>query len=612
MHKPVLSGDGSPVPVRVYYSTKTCPRERKTQSMRSNYSYKHPHRTPPAPRFVAWILLIGIIAVGGWFLLRSRGVDAAIRRGLALLEDARTAVEIEAALSRWENEYGREAGDGLIAALLDRYSPVDPRVRMLLVHVGGADYGDRIEDWKRWHDAQRRLRQGEFPKLQPGERVRVEKRWETPVGLTAWFSTLLPLDGAIYVASLGAGFGLADDAADGVVRVDGVTGESRFIFRPEQRQSADIIGISSGSSRIFVATRGGVVYAITPDGAELWSSVLDGVVFAPPMSLDVNRDGQEDVLVALRGGRVIALNGANGKTIWSLGGTRRGRSGEGVTEEIAACAVLAAGRIVSDTVPDVLVTYPDASVRVLLATSGAPKFERTERAGFMSGAVVCGDRPPGAPRAYLADRDSRIWSLTRSERRLDLVPTWLVAGGTTVVAAPRTFELADGVAPALLACTSGAPRGGGAVALLDATGTRWRYVTQGAVWSTPAVANLHRDREREAGRPEIIVCSVLTDAQGEAHGALWILTAEGHVVRSIPLTAPVDAAPLVCDVDGDQKLEIIVADRAGLLHCYSTDGVGPVFWGMHLGDPHNTSNANNAYSFGQTPFGYQSRWKPGF
>lgn len=559
-----------------------------------------------------WVVLVGIVVAGGWFLLRSRGVDAAIRRGLSLLDDARTSAEVEAALARWESEYGRIPSDEIISTLLERYTPVDPRARVLLVHVAGADYGDRIEDWKRWRDAQRRLRQGESPRLQTGERVRVEKRWETPIGLTAWFSTLLPLDGAIYIASLGAGFGLSDDAADGVVRVDGATGESRFIFRPQQRQSADIIGIASGSGRIFVATRGGVIYAIDPDGDEIWNAVLDGVVFAPPMSLDVNRDGQEDVIIALRGGRIVVLHGANGKTIWSLGGARRGRAGEGLSEEIAACAVLAAGRIISDTTPDILVTYPDASVRVLLAASGAPKFERTERAGFMSGAVICGDRPAGGPRAFLADRDSRVWSLTRSERRIDLVPTWLVAGGATIVAAPRTFEIGENIAPGLLACTSGAPRGGGAVALLDATGTQWRYVTQGAVWSTPAVANLHRDPEREAGRPEIIVCSVSTDARGEACGALLVLSAAGHVLRSIPLASPADAAPLVCDVDGDQKLEIIIADRVGLLHCYSTDGVGPVYWGMYLGDPHNTSNANNAYSFGQTPFGYQSRWKPGF
>lgn len=580
---------------------------------RPSYSRPPSRRLPAvqAPRLALWLLLIVIVCGGGWYILRSRSIDASVRRGLTLLNGAQSSAEIDAALARWESEFSdANRAEQVVAAILDRYPISDKSVHELLVHAAGADYGDRADDWKRWRDAQRRLRKGEQPKLQSGERVRLEERWATPVGLTAWFSTILPLDGKIYVASLGSGFEIGDDQADGVVRVDGANGTAEFIFRPQLRSGSDIIGIAAGTGRIFVATRGGMIYAIDLDGGVLWDTNIDSVVFAPPLSLDVNHDGADDVIVATRSGRVIALNGSSGKTIWSLGGSRRARAD--LPDDLAACTVLAAGHILSENSADILVTYPDATVRVLLAASGAPKFEQSERTGFLSGSVVCGDRRTSTPRAYLADRDARVWSLTQSGRKLELVPTWLVADGATIIATPRTIDLTEDAAPVLLACTSGAARGGGAAAMLDATGIRWRFVTDGAVWSTPVIANLHRDREKENGKPEIIVSSVATDAQGDARGTLLVLSIEGHVLRSMPLSAPADAAPVICDVDGDQKLDLLIADRAGMLHCYSTDGVGPVEWGMFLGDSHNTSNSTNAYSFGQTPFGYQSRWRPGF
>ncbi|MBL8878194.1 MAG: PQQ-binding-like beta-propeller repeat protein [Phycisphaerales bacterium] len=582
---------------------------------RPNYSRAPIRRAPAtqAPRLVLWLALIAIIVVGAWYVLRSRGVDGAIRRGLSLLQGAQSAAEVDAALAQWEREYGAgDRRDEIITAMLERFPLSDLHVRELLVHVAGADYGDRADDWKRWRESRRHLRLGEQPKLQAGERIKLEKRWEAPVGLTAWFSTIISLDGRIYVSSLGAGFDVVDDEADGVVRVDGASGASEYIFRPLSRRGSDIVGIAAGANRLFVASRGGAIYAIDLDGGVIWEAAIDGIVFSPPLSMDVNRDGMDDAVIATRTGRIVALSGANGKPIWSLGASRRPGGRGSANDEVAAAATLAAGHIASDSSPDILAVFPDATLRILLSATGAPRLEQTERAGFLAGSVVCGNRPAGAPRAYIADREARIWSLTRAERKVDLVPTWMAAQQATVIAVPRTIDLVEGNAPAVLACTSGAARGGGAVSLLDATGVRWRYVVDGAVWSTPVVANLSREREKDAGRREIVVCSVVTDLDGQQRGVLLVLSMDGHVLRTLDLPAPADAAPLICDIDGDQKLDLLIADRAGMLHCYATEGVGPVEWGSFLGDTHNTSNSVNAYSFGQTPFGYQARWRPGF
>jgi len=53
---------------------------------------------------------------------------------------------------------------------------------------------------------------------------------------------------------------------------------------------------------------------------------------------------------------------------------------------------------------------------------------------------------------------------------------------------------------------------------------------------------------------------------------------------------------------------VLVADQSGILHCYGTERIGPVEWGLAGGDSHNTRNSENAYRFGQTPSGRQWHW----
>ena len=91
---------------------------------------------------------------------------------------------------------------------------------------------------------------------------------------------------------------------------------------------------------------------------------------------------------------------------------------------------------------------------------------------------------------------------------------------------------------------------------------------------------------------------------------LTVVSALGHVLQRVELDAPVECSPVVADVNGDNHLEILVADQSGRMYCYATPGFGPVEWGLFGGDSRNTRNAANAYAFGQTLFGRQGQWKP--
>ncbi len=155
----------------------------------------------------------------------------------------------------------------------------------------------------------------------------------------------------------------------------------------------------------------------------------------------------------------------------------------------------------------------------------------------------------------------------------------------------------------------------------------WRLAVDGAIWGTPALADLNGD-----GKPEIVLSSIEPfgstssgpqprpargpDATSESsgppgvRGVVSFISLAGQCLHRLVVDAPVECSAVVADLDGDQRLEVLVADQSGMLHCYRTAGYGPVEWGLFGGDSHNTRNYANAYAYGQTAHGFQWRWKP--
>lgn len=568
-------------------------------------------RPHPWRRFgvVLLVLLVLALAAGGVRgYLRARSLDWQVRRGLELLQNADTPRTARAALDRWENEtrpVWERRVDELVTCLFSRYSLDDHRVRLLLARVSGVDYGDRRADWKRWYETQQHLRAGRQPSVPRHENVRLEPQWQAAVGLTSWFTTILPLDGQIYVASLGARFDDPQDTADGVVRIDGATGQAELIFSTSDRPTRgprDVIGLAAGERRLFVACLNGSVYAIDPQGQMLWETHVGSPVVAPPLSVDINRDGTSDMLVVTRSGKVLALLGQSGRTAWVAN----------VSRPPAGTDLLGATLALTDALGGqgtaVLVTTPLGDVELLGLSNGRSRWRTNLSAGTLTGAVCLGKGAQPGPPVYVGDRAARVWSvlLTGSTLQTTIWGAPALRREETLIAALRTLDGDPNQPPAVLACTTGeyGDRRSG-ICLLDPEGVRWRAAVPGTVWGAPAVADLSGD-----GRVEILVPSIEPVAEGRACGGLTVFSHEGHILQRLTLEAAVECPPVVADVDGNHRLEVLVADQAGYLHCYKTDRYGPVRWGLAAGDSHNTRNASNAFAFGQTPFGYQWAWRP--
>ncbi|MGE0481761.1 MAG: hypothetical protein AB7Q17_14945 [Phycisphaerae bacterium] len=558
-------------------------------------------RVSPGAVLLAFALLGA--AGGAWWLTRTRGLDWSVSRGLQLLAQAGSSDAADHAVRQWERETGAawtNRHEELAARILNRYEVDDPRVQRMLARVTGTDYGDRTADWQRFRDDWKRRRAGEPPKLASVDRVRLERLWRAPVGLTAWFSAVLPIDDAVYVASLGAAFDDAGDEADGVVRVR-ADGAVEYLFRSTERGPRDVMGLAAGDDGLFVACRNGFVHFVNRNGVERWKQNIGAAIIAPPLSLDVNRDGVSDGVIAARGGKLAAISGVSGKIIWSTAGARR----HGAPGDESVGVRLAAGRVLGGSAPDILVTAADGSVRVLTASTGATRGETSAAAGILAGPVA--NSAVDGVGGYIADQRATIYRVERARGGLRVAPTWSAAldFSASVVAAPRTVGAPDGP-PQVLVCTAGPFEGpGSSVGLYGVEGARWRVGTRGVVWGAPVVANLNEDRALE-----IAVTTIERDAAGAERGVLVILSSAGHVLREIALEAPAECSPAVADLDGDGKLELLIADRAGWLHCFATHGRGPVEWGCLAGDSHNSGESENAYSYGQSPPGYQWGWKP--
>ncbi|GMU83030.1 MAG: hypothetical protein AMXMBFR47_29010 [Planctomycetota bacterium] len=568
------------------------------------------------------IVLVGAAGIGFWWFFGDSALRNALQRGLILLSRADSRAAESLALENWAAETAA-AWRGRPLALAEfaraRFPLTDTRIRMLVSYVAGVDYGDREKDWKRWAKYREAAERGREPESPASERVQLDLLWNADVGPTQWYATILPIDGKIYVPTTGKEFEGAEDAYDGVVLVDGKTGSANLIFQSPDRHPRDVMGIAAGDEMIFAACRNGLVYGLSPNGVQRWRASAGGTVATVPVAFDANGDGRTDVAVMTTNGHATTLNGESGRPIWNAALEIAPKSVDefplfASPEQAALAGAFSVGAAPGGRGTALYATTSGGNVYCLTPNRGTALWSGRVGRTIAGGLMLVPREGDAASGLYVGDGSGGVLSFLHAGRDARVAELWrLQTQWNDGLAAPiRTISIPGTTGQAIVACTLGHPEaistpgeGHATVSLLNERGVEWRFPVDGVIRGAPAVADINADR-----RPEIIVATSLLQPTNEVGGFLYVISSEGHCLRRLPLEHGVSSSPVVADVDGDGRLEVLVVLRSGRMRCYTVGKYGPVQWGLFAGDIRNSNNAADAFTYSQTPAGFQWKWSP--
>lgn len=364
-------------------------------------------------------------------------------------------------------------------------------------------------------------------------KVTFRTKWKAQIGKTHARSTMV-YEGGFVVAT----------SDRGVHVLRGVSGESHaFIAAPK---GEPVAGAAAERDAVFFTTERGHVHRATSSGELRWSVAAGGNVASAPTLVDVDGDGTLDVLVGTSTGHAVALEGRTGKKLWqTLVGTNGRRGVEGG---------IGVGDVDGDGKLELVAGGGDGSLAVL-RLDGTIAWKVKYPSSIVAPPSIVELDAHGAAEILAAWSDGRVaifdgkssevlWSAQSETDRGDL---------DAIVAAP--VALPGPRVGSIVVATSGNTKSEGLV-LFGERERRFRSI-EGRVTASPVVMRLDPD-----STPDAIV--------GTLAGDLVAIDATGGRTFLAAIGAPIEASPLLADVDADGVRDLIVVTRDGLVTCFST------------------------------------------
>lgn len=368
----------------------------------------------------------------------------------------------------------------------------------------------------------------------------------------------------------------------------------------------------------------GVTAVDGTDGGVLWTAGRQNDVYTTAALLDANGDGVDDVVMGGRSNDLIAHDGTSGEELWSLRrttpdlpelwvGTARtvpDVDGDGVRDVLAPQSGsqsdelrLGAIHVVSGATGEQLSIIPMPGDREIYSP---PEVDPSVALGDQSLIVgTGGETLPGGVTSLRSQGDGTVtteWSADGTGVVAAPVRTTNPAGEERVIAATwngpvRMFDgngrqlweskdegLSSAARPVLIP-DEDLP--GGVVIAVQVDGDTYPPVGSDSVilWLDADTGETLRQKELDGfsgtdpvvfdvdgdGSEELIVAPVQIDREGKGSGQLLALDAvSGETKASAPLEGVTVATPLIADLDGDSRAELVYPDGAGLT-CLSLD-----------------------------------------
>jgi hypothetical protein len=323
----------------------------------------------------------------------------------------------------------------------------------------------------------------------------------------------------------------------------------------ESRSSVAIVDVDQDGDLEIVGgtTSGWHVQMFDPAGKMIWSRPVWYYVHSSPAVADLRADDQGlEIVAGTYTGKVVCFD-VQGNLLWSY-----------LTGNLKYCWWWYTGFVISspaigdldaDGTLEVVVSSSNANwygwwsyerwwadieptLHVLNGETGAAKWthEFTGAYGAVSSAALANLDQDQALEIVVGSGDGKIYCFDGATGILE----WTFATSGGVYSSPAVGDLDGDGSPDIVIGSND-----GSVYALDAQGQlKWSYATGGAVWSSPALAN------RGTGGLEVYV--------GSEDGYLYLLEgSSGALIHRFSTGEPIRSSPVVADIDGDQKLEIL-------------------------------------------------------
>jgi len=413
----------------------------------------------------------------------------------------------------------------------------------------------------------------EMPPAPPGSRSRTQALapapdrplkllWKTRVGLTTFRTTMALTPNWLVIGTHGVSYGGNDEASDGVYVLDAKSGKLVRLIPAPGHGDRDVGGVAfdGADGLVFTTDNGLIVRARASDGAIEWQTSAFGKVRPAPALGQLNGVGALDAVVGDESGFLHALDGDNGRSLWTRPTGKNDYDASGFVAAAAIADLNADGR------DDVIAGARDGVLVAYSGWDGRELWRAIDGSGIHASPLV-------------GDFDA--------DGRLDVLAAWSYSRVAVLDAASgrlryeQRLEQDSGGIEGLFASPLPLPRAAGPAWLVQGTswwggarGKRGADTVDGVVMVGQAGREFRSDEGRVSASPVIMDLDddgVWEAVLGTEAGELLALGGDGTRRSLAKLGGDVEATALVADVDRDGTFELLVAARDGWLRCFRTE-----------------------------------------